>query len=182
MENFNNYNPDSFPFRAPTMVKIDNRILLVMSKTTEKNKPTSLCFVEVISDIESFLEITREKDTFTRLSSNILPRIRAECYEIPGAEAFLGIDEDAEHVYYLTNKMYCDPDSDPCSSAEAHFSSPPLVRKISLKAMQEIYSLMHGGANPDKDPFSGSQGGEEDPQSKINKIMSEVETWKVLGD
>ena len=48
--------------------------------------------------------------------------------------------------------------------------------------MQEIYSLMHGGANPDKDPFSGSQGGEEDPQSKINKIMSEVETWKVLGD
>ena len=55
---------------------------------------------------------------------------------------FLDIDKDMNYIYYLTNKMYCDPDSDPCSPAKAHFSSPLLVRKISIKAMEEVFSLM----------------------------------------
>ena len=53
-------------------------------------------------------------------------------YEIPGAEMFLGIDKKAENIFYLTNKKFSNIENDCTDPVEARFSSPPLVKMISL--------------------------------------------------
>ena len=38
------------------------------------------------------------------------PSITGEiAYEIPGAEVFLGMDSQAENIYFLTNKAFSNP-------------------------------------------------------------------------
>ncbi len=63
-------------------------------------------------------------------------------YEIPGAEAFLGIDEDEQNFYFLTNRAFSNPDSNLIDPIEARLSAPPLVRKIPWNTLKELKSLL----------------------------------------
>ena len=56
---------------------------------------------------------------------------------------FLGLDSAAEHVYFLTNRKYCNPKHRCSSVIEARLSSPPLVRKISFKDLGKLRSLQN---------------------------------------
>ena len=62
-------------------------------------------------------------------------------YEIPGAEAFLGIDADEQSFYFLSNRAFSNPDSKMIDLIEARLSAPPLVRKIPWNTLKELKSL-----------------------------------------
>lgn len=136
-----NNREDFLPMRAPTMIKVKNQIMLVLTKTQEKAKSTSLCFVRIIEDTTVMQYSMKPcSDILTRVEA--LSTIGEVTYEIPGAEVFLGVCNTEGHIYYLTNKHYCDPDADYCSPVEARFSSPPLVRKISISELEKLAPLM----------------------------------------
>ena len=136
---------DVFPMRAPTMIKLDQQVVLVLGKTTRTGRyPMSLCFVNVIEDLSAFQRaVVATSDDDPTVGATGLPAIGDILYEVPGAEMYLGLDAGAQHVYYLTNKKYSDPgEEDRPAPAEARFSSPALVRKISLGQLRQLQPLM----------------------------------------
>jgi len=64
-------------------------------------------------------------------------------YEIPGAEMYLGIDMKASSIYYLTNLKFSDMEH-PCTDPiEARFSSPPVVKMITIEKARMIQEILN---------------------------------------
>ena len=66
--------------------------------------------------------------------------------EIPGADIYLGLDKEGKNIYYLTTKKMANMANDCKDPMEARFSSPTLVKKISiekLKALKELVKTVH---------------------------------------
>ena len=142
---------DVFPMRAPTLIRLGEQVLLVLSKTGGTGRyPMSLCFVNVIEDLSTFRQSVVIASDDSILGATGLPAIGDILYEVPGAEMYLGLDPEAQHVYYLTNRKYCDPEEDCPAPAEARFSSPALVRKISLAKLRQLQPLMQQHRSQDR--------------------------------
>ena len=77
-------------------------------------------------------------------SSQTLDKLSGEvAYEIPGAEMFLGLDSTAKKIFYLTNKMFSNLEHPCIDPIEARFSSPPLVKMITIEQAQMLQMLLN---------------------------------------
>ena len=74
---------------------------------------------------------------------------------------FLGID--GSNIYYLTNKKLSNL-SNPCKDPiEARFSSPPLVKMITIEQLKELKMMVNF-------------------PSQIKELYSRLKSWEVTGD
>lgn len=62
--------------------------------------------------------------------------------EIPGADIYLGLDKEGKNIYYLTTKKMANMANDCKDPMEARFSSPTLVKKISIEKLKELKQIV----------------------------------------
>ena len=56
---------------------------------------------------------------------------------------FLGFDTVNDHLYFLTNKKFANPESVCTDPVEARLSSPALVKRISVKQLQSLRKIQN---------------------------------------
>lgn len=164
-----------YPLRAPTIVQIVDQTLIVLTKTLDEDVKTSLCFVEVLLGKEPAgsakgntppIEVQNDDDNLAGFINGQI------AYEIPGAEMFLDIDEKAEQIFYLTNRKFSYQEHPCVDPVEARFSSPPLVKMITVEQARFVNQIM-----------SEAQGSTD--VSHIQALQSVLQcqkSWEVTGD
>ena len=129
------------PLGAPTIVRKGKRVMLVLTQTIDESKAPSVCFFNVVENayFKDDAIVVQEAASFETIDGvDVNGKVD---YEIPGAEAFLGVDEDEQNFYFLSNRAFSNPDSKMIDPIEARLSAPPLVRKIPWKTLKELKSL-----------------------------------------
>lgn len=180
-----------FPMRAPTIIENkDKKKYLVIQNTLEKDLKMSLCFLEIPYSLFGILAKKLAGVFKAKGSAEVIDKV---AFEVPGAEMFLGIDPDQEHIYFLTNRKLVNLANSVTDAIEARFSSPPIVKKISFAQMQELKVLQDKlksttndesdeSLREDSESMSEHEVNLDENKEKIRAIMEGLPCWDMVGD
>lgn len=105
---------------------------------------------------------------------------------------FLGLDDKAENVFFLTNRKLANLANSVTDAVEARFSSPPIVKMISFEQLKTLRTLQNKVDNDDgsiidqSDSASNGKVDEEEDmenaEERISELMDGLPCWDVRAE